>query len=246
MEENADLRQLKKTIDFWETRLKKAEGKDAFIIKKMLIEMRKEQYLIKDAFRQPIQPKTCFIKKWPTVLEDKTYLNENDEVVPLGVSLCSPKICSIILCNYSRFKEDSEDRLDTDLHYLISSFEDIATIALAKKPMYEAIISYKIDGLKNIEVAERIQLEYGIKHTPEYISILWRKKIPKLIAEAAQRQWLDWYYLNIEKGHYKKCSRCGQIKLAHNKYFSKNKTSKDNFYSICKECRNKKNKKEMF
>ena len=35
-----------------------------------------------------------------------------------------------------------------------------------------------------------------------------------------------------EKGKYKKCSRCGQIKLAHNKYFSKNKTSKDGFYSI--------------
>ena len=44
----------------------------------------------------------------------------------------------------------------------------------------------------------------------------------------------------IEKGKWKKCSRCGQIKLAHNKYFSKNKTSKDGFYSICKNCRNNK------
>ena len=40
----------------------------------------------------------------------------------------------------------------------------------------------------------------------------------------------------------KKCSGCGQIKLAHNKYFSYNKTSKDGFYSICKKCRNSKNK----
>ena len=47
----------------------------------------------------------------------------------------------------------------------------------------------------------------------------------------------------IEKGKYKTCSRCGQIKLAHNKYFSKNKTSKDGFYSICKACRNTKAKK---
>jgi hypothetical protein len=44
-----------------------------------------------------------------------------------------------------------------------------------------------------------------------------------------------------EKGTYKKCSRCGQIKLANNKYFSINKTSKDGFYSICKCCRNSKN-----
>ena len=48
---------------------------------------------------------------------------------------------------------------------------------------------------------------------------------------------------NFEKGKYKKCSRCGKIKLAHNKYFSKNKTSKDGFYSICKSCRNSKAKK---
>jgi len=48
--------------------------------------------------------------------------------------------------------------------------------------------------------------------------------------------------MNVKKGNYKKCSRCGQIKLAHNKYFSKNKTSKDGFYSICKACRNAKTK----
>ena len=79
-----------------------------------------------------------------------------------------------------------------------------------------------------------------IDHTPEYISALWRNKIPKMIADAATDQWLDTYFLNEEKGKYKKCSRCGQIKLAHNRYFSKNKTSKDGLYSICKQCRNKK------
>ena len=49
-------------------------------------------------------------------------------------------------------------------------------------------------------------------------------------------------YTFEEKGNWKKCSRCGQVKLAHNHFFSKNSTSKDHFYSICKECRNKKNK----
>lgn len=83
-------------------------------------------------------------------------------------------------------------------------------------------------------------MEFGIKHSLEYISSLWRNKIPKMFAAAAEDEYLNWYYTFVEPGKWKRCSRCGQIKLAHNKYFSKNKTSKDSFYSICKECRNKK------
>ena len=123
-------------------------------------------------------------------------------------------------------------------------FDRICETALAEYPMYEKIVQYKIDGLQNIEIQEQLEKEFGITHSLEYISSLWRNKIPKLIASAAEDQFLDNYYLNVERGRYKRCSRCGQIKLAHNKYFSKNKTSKDGFYSICKKCRNAKNKKE--
>jgi hypothetical protein len=84
---------------------------------------------------------------------------------------------------------------------------------------------------------------YGATHSIEYISTIWRKKIPAIIASVAEDQYLDWYYLEVEPGQYKRCTKCGQIKLAHNKYFSKNKTSKDGFYSICKECRRTKGKK---
>ena len=38
----------------------------------------------------------------------------------------------------------------------------------------------------------------------------------------------------------KRCSKCGQIKPISE--FYKKKSSKDGLYSICKECRNKKNK----
>ena len=125
---------------------------------------------------------------------------------------------------------------------MIYDFENICDKALEDYPLYMRIVEYKIDGMQNIDIQEALQLEFGIKHSLEYISSLWRKKIPALIASAAEDQYLDWYYLNVEKGKYKKCSRCGQVKLAHNKYFSKNKTSKDGFYSICKVCRNSKAK----
>jgi hypothetical protein len=41
---------------------------------------------------------------------------------------------------------------------------------------------YKIDGMQNIDIQQALQLEFGIKHSVEYISSLWRKKIPNLIA----------------------------------------------------------------
>ena len=113
-------------------------------------------------------------------------------------------------------------------------------VALADYPLYRTIVELKIDGAQNIDIQEVLLEKYQIKHSLEYISSLWRNKIPGLLASCAEDQFLDTYYLSEAKGQYKRCSRCGEIKLAHNKYFSKNKTSKDGFYSICKACRNKK------
>ena len=241
LEEIAPLRQLRDTIELWENKLKTIEGKGKFTIKKALIEMRKDQYLIKKSYRVPVVPtklthSTSFIK-----LEDTTSeFDENGLPIASGFSLMNPKICEAILCNYSRLKQDADGKFEGDTWYMIYDFENLCEKALEKYPLYMRLVEYKIDGMQNIDIQVELQLEFGIKHSVEYISSLWRNKIPKLIASAAEDEYLDWYYLNIAKGKYKKCSRCNQIKLAHNKYFSKNKTSKDGFYSICKSCRNKK------
>lgn len=243
LDEIQPLRQLREAINVWEAKLKVTEGKDAFVIKKALIEMRKDQYVIKNAYRRPIVPNKLTRSTHVIMLPDETSsFDEDGYPIPKGVSLLNPVVCSAILCNYSRLKEDSFDRFEGDLYYLMLAFDEIADKALKEYPLYEKIVECKVDGLQNTQIQEILQMEFGIKHSLEYISSLWRKKIPKLIASQAEDEYLYWYYLNIEKGKYKKCSRCGQIKLAHNKYFSKNKTSRDGFYSICKKCRNSKNK----
>ena len=244
LDEIQPLRQLREAINVWEAKLKVTEGKDAFVIKKALIEMRKDQYVIKNAYRRPIVPNKLTRSTHVIMLPDETSSFDDEEgyPIPKGVSLLNPVVCSAILCNYSRLKEDSFDRFEGDLYYLMLAFDEIADKALKEYPLYEKIVECKVDGLQNTQIQEILQMEFGIKHSLEYISSLWRKKIPKLIASQAEDEYLYWYYLNIKKGKYKKCSRCGQIKLAHNKYFSKNKTSRDGYYSICKKCRNSKNK----
>lgn len=244
LDEIQPLRQLRDAINLWDAKLKVTEGKDAFTIKKALIEMRKDQYVIKNAYRRPIVfNKLTHSRNFIKLKDQTSQFDDQGYPVPEGISLLDPTVCSAILCNYSRLKQDSWGQFEGDLYYLMEAFEEVSDIALKDYPLYERLVECKVDGLQNIQIQEVLQMEFGIKHSVEYISSLWRNKIPKLIASAAEDQWLNWYYLNVEKGKYKRCSRCGQIKLAHNKYFSKNKTSKDGFYSICKCCRNRKGKK---
>ena len=242
LEEIPDLRQLRSAIEAWEEKLKVSEGKNAYIIKKALIEMRKDQYIIKNAFRKPITPTKLTRSKAQIKLDETITIKEDGYCEATGVSMLNPAVCSAILCNYSKLKEDSAENFEGDLWYLMYDFDNVCEKALEHYPLYKKIVIYKIDGLQNIQIQEKIEQEFGIKHSLEYISSLWRKKIPGLIASAAEDEYLNWYYLQNQKGKFKRCSKCGQIKLAHIKYFSKNKTSKDGFYSICKSCRNKKKK----
>lgn len=221
----------------------RGKSKEASLLWTQLIQMRKDQYEVKSIFNPPIR---CMhlIKNFARInLEDKIHIDEETgKAVNDGfVSFFDPKHISAILCNYSKLKEDSWEMLASDAKWLIEDFEKLVDDTLKEKyPLYYDIVIYKIDGRSNAEIQLCIERDYGIKHSVEYISSLWRNKIPKLIAETAENQFYEWYYTYKEKGKWKRCSRCGQIKLAHNNFFSKNKTSKDGWYSICKECRNKK------
>ena len=241
IEEIPSLKQLRESIDYWERKAQTATGRDAYIIKKTLIELRKDQYVIKNAYKKPIVFTQAVKSSHNFIpLDGEIHLDDNNRAVGEGITLINPAVCSAILCNYSRLKQDSWGNFESDTWYLIYDFENICDRALQDYPLYMKIVEYKIDGMQNIDIQEAIQQEFGIKHSLEYISSLWRKKIPQLIASAAEDQYLDWYFMKEEKGEYKRCSRCGQIKLANTKYFSINQTSKDHYYSICKKCRSTK------
>ena len=242
VEEIPGMRELREAIKYWEARLKTASGRDAYIIKSTIIELRKDQYVLKNSYRRPIVLTKITRSKNYIPLDDDFSFDDDGFIVPEGISFCNPKVCSAILCNYQDLKLSGEGHFDKDTYFMMYDFDIVMEAALADYPLYKKIVDLKIEGLQNIDIQEELEKEFGIKHSLEYISSLWRNKIPKLIASEAEDRTLNWYFLNEMKGKYKRCSRCGQIKLAHNKYFSKNKTSKDGFYSICKSCRNAKAK----
>lgn len=233
------MQQTREAVAFWEHLARKLTGRQAYIAKKSAIDLRKVQYIIKTAYLKPIKPTHLVMSKPVVYLPETVEISSNGAIAHEGVTLLSKKVCSAILCNYSKLKADSYDNFLNDTWYLMQDFDRISSHALKPYPIYEAIITYKIDGKRNDQIQIALQEEFGIYHSIEYISSLWRNKIPNLIAKAAEDEYLSWYFLSQEKGKYKKCTRCGQIKLALPKYFSRNSTSKDGFYSLCKSCRSR-------
>lgn len=236
------LKNLKKAIEIVEKQEKAATGKRKFMLKKQLIEMRQDQYVIKNSYRQPMYFTNAIKSFSKTNFDEKIEITKDGEVKSNGlVSFFNPKHISALLCNYSKLKEDSWGKFWADSYFLMEDLDTLIEKTLKDDyPLYYDLLIYKIDGKQNVEIQALLNEKHGIKHSVEYISSLWRNKIPKLLAEKAQEEYIVWYYTNQKYGKWKKCSRCGQIKLADNRFFSKNKTSKDGFYSICKCCRNKK------
>ena len=176
LEEIPLLRQLREAINMWEEKMKTATGRDAYIIKSTLIELRKDQYVIKNAYRRPILFNKLTHSKNMLPLDEELSIGEDGNIVADGVSLTDPAVCSAILCNYSKLKEDSWGNFEGDMWYLIYDFERTCDKALKNYPLYERIVECKIDGIQNVDIQLILQQEFGIKHSVEYISSLWRKK----------------------------------------------------------------------
>ena len=64
------MKQLRESIHFLEDSLKRANGRDAYIIKKTIIDLRKEQYILKDAYSDYPQTKIGLIFRYFDVEED--------------------------------------------------------------------------------------------------------------------------------------------------------------------------------
>lgn len=238
------LRELVDSISKVESLAKNARGKKAYLLKKQLIEMRQDQYVLRNDYHQTMRCNSLVKSIAQINLNESITVDENGQPHSSGLlNFFEPEHISAILCNYSKLKEDSWDRLDNDIRWFLLDLERLSDKALSAHPLLSSLLLYKVDGLSNAAIQDALEKEFGVRHSVEYISALWRKKIPKLIAETASKEWLEYHYTFEEKGAWKKCSRCKKIKLANNYFFSKNKTSKDGWYSICKCCRNKKEEK---
>ena len=240
------LAELRERIEKIEAQAKTATGKNKYLLKKQAIEMRQEQYILKEMWRQPRHCNSATHTSGNSIeISDKVYFDKNgDPTSDAVVTFFKAEHISAILCNYEALSVGLKHKYNSDFHYLMRDFKKLMKDTLKDYPVYETIVQAKINGMTNAEIQKLLLKKHNIQHTPEYISSLWRNKIPKILSEKAKTDYLIWYYSEVEYGTWKRCTRCGEVKLAHNRFFSKNSTSKDGWYSICKECRNTKNKEK--
>ncbi|MCD8210328.1 MAG: hypothetical protein LUC37_02160 [Prevotella sp.] len=236
LKEIPGLQELQNAIAEVSKQQKKAKGKLRYLLKQQEIQMRQQQYILKNSYR----PSICFYSRssssFPKLnLEDSIYIEDGKPRSRDLITLLNPAHVSLLLHNYSRIKEDTYSDFKSDMYYLIWDLENLIDKTLS--PLLFRLLVLKIDGACADAIRADLYSLFHKTYCNEYISVLWRKKIPRLISEQYARDVLVWYYTTQERGLWKKCSRCGQIKLAHPYFFSRNKTSKDGFYSICKVCR---------
>lgn len=166
--DHPELTQIQEAIKNTENSLLAATGRRKYLLRKQLIELRREQYLIKSQKNKPIYF-TNLTKGISTIS-----LDENLSITPSGeissdcvISFLNPAHISALLCNYSKLKEDLYGRFESDAYYLMEDLDALVDAALETQyPILYDLLILKIDGLSNTEIQMRLQQLYGVSHTP--------------------------------------------------------------------------------
>ncbi len=122
--------------------------------------------------------------------------------------------------------------ITTDLGLLVYDLNCLLERIKLTNTEKEALIYYRESDLTQESIGK--ELNMARQSFWEIIDRICDKIIDKY-----EDDYEDWYYLNVVKGSYKKCSKCGKIKIANERHFSPDKTRKDGFYPYCKKCRQK-------
>lgn len=134
------MKQLRNAIAQIEAQEKVATGKRRFLLKKQLIEMRKEQYVLKNTFKPPIYCLNATKSFNHIALEEKISVNEDGSLKIEGnFSLLNPDHVSAVLCNYSRIKQDCWGQFSSDAYYMIQDLENLVDETLEKISLFTMI-----------------------------------------------------------------------------------------------------------
>lgn len=239
---NPVLQPLFDNIETYKRQLQSATGKRKFALKSQIIETYQEIYAIKSSQLNGTKIKFSSDSSF----EIPEHITFDDDGIPHSdapITLLRADHISLLLKYYESLKIQLNGQFFSDLYWILQDLDRLINQVLRPHPILFDLLSWKTQKYTNEEINTMMKQKYNVTHTDQYWSTLWKQRIPKMLATQAQENYILWYHTNVVRSEWKKCSKCGEVKLAHPFYFSRN-GSKNKYYSICKKCRTKKANKD--
>lgn len=223
-----------------------------------LIELRRQQYTLRDSYALPPQRSTSP----PQINDTSPPLPIEIEIQPLQYAPCffinfeklvpnnfkqeDLQLLTKLLwekkdpeatfdfrkeSNLNEFLEHHEDFQGTLLYQIFNYYVNEAGLTDSQKDL----LSRKLRGETNTCIAAALNETYGSNYTDNYISTIYRKKIIPQIAQTARihRDLLENLFF---PENWKICTGCGRTLLRNNDFFVKKSRASDGLAGRCKSC----------
>ena len=141
------LKALREEIEIIEEQAKRATGRNKYLLKKQLIDMRRDQYVLKSIFKPTMAHATSPRGANKIELNERRWVDKNGEPQSEGlITFFNPKHVSAILCCYSDIKAETRGKFQSDFYFLIEDFDILMRNSLAAEPIYKEIARMRIKG----------------------------------------------------------------------------------------------------
>lgn len=221
--------------------------------KHLLVELRREQYTVRDNYSEPIRNHSRFqatpftdsptqillpypildlqkkfTEKEITLLIKHYWENQNDKTLTLFDFTNLEYLYNLIFFFY---------QIQNSSPHIIEAFNFFRKEAELTVPQ-EEILDLKIQSTPNSKIAEQINATHSKNYSENYISTIFRQKILKKISETALLY--EESFLSLPNPElFKICTGCGKNLLIRSENFTKRKAAADGFSNKCKRCEKK-------
>ena len=104
---------------------------------------------------------------------------------------------------------------------------------------YRLIVEMKSENWRNEDINNELRRRNLKTFSVNYISTIYKKRIPKLLAQAVEVHYELALALD-QPDEWKRCSKCGKLLHLDSNHFRRLGKSKDGFVGSCKQCDKKK------
>lgn len=104
---------------------------------------------------------------------------------------------------------------------------------------YRLIVEMKSENWRNEDINNELRRRNLKTFSVNYISTIYKKRIPKLLAQAVEAHYELALALD-QSDEWKRCSKCGKLLHLDSNHFRRLGKSKDGFVGSCKQCDKKK------